>query len=81
MKKAIVLLSGGLDSSTMLYLAKKKGYKVSCLIFDYAQRHKKEVGCAVKIAKKAKCDYKIVKINLPWKGSPRRCTTSSSPWA
>jgi len=67
--KAIVLLSGGLDSATTLYLAKKKGYKVSCLIFDYAQRHKKEVSCAVKIAKKAKREYKVVKISLPWKGS------------
>ncbi|MFC1709336.1 7-cyano-7-deazaguanine synthase QueC [Candidatus Omnitrophota bacterium] len=69
MKKAIVLLSGGLDSATTLYVAKKKGYKVSCLIFDYGQRHKKEVKCAVRIAKLAKCKYKILNINLPWKGS------------
>jgi 7-cyano-7-deazaguanine synthase len=69
MKKAIVLLSGGLDSATTLYLAKKKGYKVSCLIFDYEQRHRKEVGCAVQIAKWAKCAYKVLKISLPWKGS------------
>ncbi len=68
-KKAIVLLSGGLDSTTLLYLAREKGYKCSCLIFDYAQRHRKEIFSAVRIAKKTKSDYKIVKISLPWKGS------------
>jgi 7-cyano-7-deazaguanine synthase len=66
MKKAVVLLSGGLDSSTVLYWAKAKGYNCFCLLFDYGQRHKKELKCAIKIAKLAACDYKIVKINLPW---------------
>jgi 7-cyano-7-deazaguanine synthase len=39
------------------------------LVFDYGQRHKKEVNSAIRIAKKAGCDYQIVKIKLPWKGS------------
>ncbi|MFC1645906.1 7-cyano-7-deazaguanine synthase QueC [Candidatus Omnitrophota bacterium] len=69
MRKAIVLLSGGLDSATTLFYAKKKGYKVCCLIFDYGQRHKREVRSAVKIAKRLKCKYEILKIKLPWKGS------------
>jgi len=43
MKKAVVLLSGGLDSAVTLYLAKKQGFKCLCLIFDYGQRHKKEI--------------------------------------
>ena len=68
MSKAIVLLSGGLDSTTILYLAKKK-YKPYCLIFDYGQRHDKEVDIARSIARHAKCAYKIVKIALPWQGS------------
>lgn len=68
-KKAVVLLSGGLDSSTALFLAKKKGYKVNCLVFDYGQRHKKEIISAKKIAVAAGCKYKIIKIRLPWKGS------------
>lgn len=69
MKKAVILLSGGLDSATTLYYAKHRGYKVHALIFDYGQRHKKEVKCALKIAKSAKCPFKLVKIDLPWKGS------------
>lgn len=67
--RAIVLLSGGLDSATTLFLAKSKGYKTYCLIFDYHQRHKKEIQCAVKLAKVTQSPYKIVKIGLPWGGS------------
>lgn len=69
MKKAIILLSGGLDSTTTLYLAKRKGFKCYCLIFDYGQRHRKEINCARLIAKRLNCPYKIIKIKLPWKGS------------
>jgi len=69
MKKAIVLLSGGLDSATTLYLAKAKGFKCNCLIFDYGQRHDREIDSAKKIAKKAGCSWQIIKIKLPWKGS------------
>jgi len=63
--KAIVLLSGGLDSTTTLYLAKKK-YKCLCLIVDYGQRHKKEIRLAKKVSEKAKCDFRIIKVMLPW---------------
>lgn len=69
MEKAVVLLSGGLDSATTLYWAKDKGYKCFALSFDYGQRHKKEIESAKKIAKKAGCKYKVLKISLPWKGS------------
>lgn len=68
-KKAVVLLSGGLDSTTTLYYAKAKGYKCFCLLFDYGQRHKKELKGAVKLAKLNKCEYTTVKIALPWSRS------------
>lgn len=68
-KKGVVLLSGGLDSATTLYYAKSKGFDCSCLIFDYGQRHRRELRHAVKVADAAKRDYKIVKIALPWLGS------------
>jgi len=69
MKKAIVLLSGGLDSATALYLALSEGHQCRCLIFDYGQRHRREIDSAKAIARRAKCAYEIVKIKLPWGGS------------
>ena len=68
-KKAIVLLSGGLDSATTLYFAKSKGYACHCVIFDYGQRHRREIKSAITLAKQAKATYSLVRINLPWKGS------------
>ena len=79
MKKSIVLLSGGLDSTTTLFYAQSKGYRCSCLIFDYGQRHRKEIVQAQKIAKVAQCDYCVVKIFLPWKGSSLLNTKISLP--
>lgn len=64
-----MLLSGGMDSATVLYFAKAKGYQCRCLIFDYGQRHKKEIQSARRIAQSANCKSEIIKINLPWKGS------------
>lgn len=68
-KKAVVLLSGGLDSATVLYLARRQGYKTFCLIFDYGQRHRKEILQAKKLAQIANSPYEIIKFKLPWKGS------------
>lgn len=68
-KKCIILLSGGIDSTTSLYLAKKKAYKCFALIFDYGQRHSREVRSAVAVAKRAKVPYEVINIKLPWKGS------------
>jgi len=68
-KKAIILLSGGMDSAVTLYLAAKRGFKTYALIFDYGQRHKKELNFAKKIAKKHKTPFFIIKLRFPWKGS------------
>jgi len=68
-KKAVILLSGGLDSSTTLYYAVTQGYECHCLVFDYGQKHKKEIIQARAIARRAGCQVFVVKISLPWKGS------------
>ncbi|MGE0267860.1 MAG: 7-cyano-7-deazaguanine synthase QueC [Candidatus Omnitrophota bacterium] len=69
MKKAIVLLSGGLDSATILYMAKEKNFRPYGLIIDYGQRHKREIDHAKKIARSIRCEYQVVRISLPWLGS------------
>lgn len=68
-KKAIVLLSGGLDSAVTLYFAKKQGFSCHCLIFDYQQRHRREILSAKKIANKAGCAFTVEKILLSRRGS------------
>ena len=49
-KEAVVLLSGGIDSSTTFALAKSEGYKLYALSFDYNQRHKRELESAQMVA-------------------------------
>ena len=54
MKKAIVLLSGGLDSTTALYLAQSEGFdEIYALTFQYGQKHDKELQSAQAIARAA----------------------------
>ena len=68
-RRAVVLLSGGLDSAVTLYYAISKGYDCTSLVFDYGQKHKKEIIQAKALARRAGCKSVCVKISLPWKGS------------
>ena len=64
-KKAIVLLSGGLDSTTVLAIAKNLGFEIYALSFSYGQRHQIELEFAKKIAEKFGVkEHKIAEINL-----------------
>jgi 7-cyano-7-deazaguanine synthase len=64
-KKAVILLSGGLDSITVLALAKKQGFKCYALSFDYGQRHNAELKAAAQIAADYQVEeYKIINIGL-----------------
>jgi 7-cyano-7-deazaguanine synthase len=88
-KRAVVLLSGGLDSATTLYYAKRSGFDPYCLVFDYGQRHKREVTAARQIARSLKAPLEMSVISLPWKGSSlldkskkipsRACLSSGKP--
>ncbi len=71
MERAIVLLSGGLDSAITLWLAKSQAYELYTLSFDYGQRHRRELKAATELAKKAEVkEHHEIKINLQqWAGS------------
>ncbi len=71
MSKAVVLLSGGLDSSTVLYQAKAEGYECYAISFDYQQRHQRELESAIAIAKCAGVqDHQVIRFDLrQWGGS------------
>lgn len=62
---AVVLLSGGLDSATVLAVAKREGFRVNVLSFDYGQRHAREVDAARAIARAAGvARHEIVRMDL-----------------
>lgn len=65
MKRAVVLLSGGLDSVTALAIAQSEGYKTYTLSFDYGQRHRAELVAAQNIAYQFQViEHKVVAIDL-----------------
>ena len=58
--KCVILMSGGLDSTTLLHWVIKKGYMPFVLSFNYGQRHKKELKFAQNTCKKLKVNHKIL---------------------
>jgi 7-cyano-7-deazaguanine synthase len=63
--KAAVLLSGGQDSTTCLYWAKQQFDDVAAFIFDYGQRHRIEIGAAIRIAEFADVSYRVISLQFP----------------
>lgn len=63
-KKALVVFSGGQDSTTCLFWAMKKFGEVVAVTFDYGQRHSLEIECAKKIAKEFNIEHHILDMNL-----------------
>ncbi|GAB2879887.1 7-cyano-7-deazaguanine synthase QueC [Microbulbifer echini] len=64
-KKAVILLSGGLDSATVLAMARADGYECYALGFDYGQRHEAELLAAKRVASDlGAVEHKVVKLDL-----------------
>lgn len=64
-KKAVVLLSGGLDSATALAMAAERGYSCYVLSFDYGQRSLTELNAAKKIAKQQQAaEHRVIRLHL-----------------
>jgi len=65
MKRAVVLLSGGVDSATVLAIARAEGYETHALSFHYGQRHERELAAAEKVAQSlGASEHRIAKIDL-----------------
>jgi 7-cyano-7-deazaguanine synthase len=79
--KAVILLSGGLDSSTVLYAARTQGLACYALSFDYAQRHRQELQAAIAIAQAAQVtEHRTMSFDLgQWGGSALTDLTLSVP--
>ena len=80
-KSVVVLLSGGLDSSTVTGIAKKAKAKIFGLSFDYGQRHDKELNSALIISQHFQIkEFKIIKLDLSlWGGSSLTDTKKTIP--
>jgi 7-cyano-7-deazaguanine synthase len=77
LKKAVVLVSGGLDSSTVLAIAKQQGYECYTLSFDYGQRHRSELVAAKNVSYFMHVEqHKVVTLDLATIGGSALTDTS-----
>jgi len=64
-RSAVILLSGGLDSATVLAMARREGYACHALSIDYGQRHRGELSCAADVARAlGAVDHRIIGVDL-----------------
>jgi 7-cyano-7-deazaguanine synthase len=64
-EKAVILLSGGLDSATVVAMAKAEGYACYTMSFDYGQRHRAELHAAERVARQlGVVEHKVIGLNL-----------------
>jgi 7-cyano-7-deazaguanine synthase len=68
-RKAVVLLSGGLDSATTLAIARAEGFSCYTISCDYGQRHRVELDAAARVARAlGSVDHRLVRLDLSWMG-------------
>jgi len=76
-RNAVVLLSGGLDSVTVLALAQQQGYRCYALSFDYGQRHHSELAAARRLAKAAAvAEHRVINLDIAQFGGSALTDTS-----
>ncbi|MFV3415280.1 7-cyano-7-deazaguanine synthase QueC [Pseudomonas nitroreducens] len=76
-KKAVILLSGGLDSATVIAMAKADGYDCYTMSFDYGQRHRAELQAAERVARQlGVIEHKVIGLNLNGIGGSALTDTS-----
>ncbi|MBD8192595.1 7-cyano-7-deazaguanine synthase QueC [Pseudomonas fluorescens] len=64
-KRAVILLSGGLDSATLVAMVRAQGYRCYSMSFDYGQRHRAELNAAARVARDlGVVEHKVVGLNL-----------------
>ena len=64
-KRAVILLSGGLDSATVVAMARAEGYSCYTMSFDYGQRHRAELDAAARVARDlGAVEHKVIGLNL-----------------
>lgn len=64
-KRAVILLSGGLDSATVVAMARAEGYSCYTVSFDYGQRHRSELDAAARVARDlGAIEHKVIGLNL-----------------
>lgn len=64
-KRAVILLSGGLDSATVVVMARAEGYRCYTMSFDYGQRHRAELDAAARVARDlGAVEHKVIGLNL-----------------
>lgn len=62
--RAVIIFSGGLDSTTLLYDIRSQGFEVHALTFDYHQKHRKEIDCAQNICSRLQIPHKIINLSI-----------------
>jgi len=68
-KRAVILLSGGLDSATLVAMVRAEGYSCYTMSFDYGQRHRAELEAAVRVAQDlGVVEHKVIGLNLDGMG-------------